>query len=250
MWRGRAQPAKTNAMAHRFFPQFVKVRHLFRILCETMRRTVMDNLRIGLARVRFLKSYVVSRLNTKRLDRLPEYVASRLVATFVDDHPPDIDVRMEMLPFWRSFHGIRFDAPVVVLVTLDAAPAFGMALDIKGRNIRIVELHGVKGFCTRGRYHVLRLWPVLLVQACQHLAVTSGYRQVLMVRPNRYASWHKRPELRQRLNIRLDGTALATGFAIGAKWSTWETKQRNCQPRDLGSAHRVGGLRTADHAGY
>jgi hypothetical protein len=100
----------------------------------------------------------------------------RLVATFVDDHPPDIDVRMEMLPFWRPFHGIRFDAPVVVLVTLDAVPAFGMALDIKGRNIRIVELHGVKGFCTRGRYHVLRLWPVLLVQACQHLAVTSGYR--------------------------------------------------------------------------
>jgi hypothetical protein len=73
----------------------------------------------------------------------------RLVATFVDDHPPDIDDRMEMLPFWWPFHGIRFDAPVVVLVTLDAALAFGMALDIKGRNIRIVELHGVKGFCTR-----------------------------------------------------------------------------------------------------
>ena len=85
----------------------------------------LHNLRIGLARVRFLESYVVSRLNTKHLDRLPEYVGSRLVATFVDDHPPDIDVRMEMLPFWRPFHGIRFDAPVVV---------------------------GVKGFCTRGRY--------------------------------------------------------------------------------------------------
>jgi hypothetical protein len=192
-----------------------------------MRRTVVDNLRIGLARARFLKSYLVSRLNTKHLDRLPQYVTSRLLATFVDDHPPDIDVRMEMLPFWRPFHGIRFDAPVVVVVTLDGAPAFGMALDIKGRNIRIIELHGVKGFCTRGRYHLLRLWPVLLVQACQHLAVVSGYRQVLMVRPHRYPSWQKRPELRQRLNTRLDGTALATGFAIGAKWSTWETKQHD-----------------------
>jgi len=30
-----------------------------------------------LARVRFFKAYVVSRLNTKHLDRLPEYVASR-----------------------------------------------------------------------------------------------------------------------------------------------------------------------------
>ena len=157
-----------------------------------MRRTVIDNLRIVLARARFLKSYVASRLNAKHLDHLPEYVASRLVAAFVDNHPPDIDVRMEILPFWRPFHGIRFDAPVIVVVTLNAAPAFGMALDIKGRNIRIIELHGVKGFCTRGRYHVLRLWPVLLVQACQHLAVESGYRHVLMVRPHRYPSWHKR----------------------------------------------------------
>jgi hypothetical protein len=197
-----------------------------------MRRTVIDNLRIVLARARFLKSYVVSRLNAKHLDHLPEYVASRLVAAFVDDHPPDIDVRMEMLPFWRLFHGIRFDAPVIVVVTLDAAPAFGMALDITGRNIRIIELHGVKGFCTRGRYHVLRLWPILLVQACQHLAVESGYRHVLMVRPHRYPGWHKRPELRRRLNIRLDGTALATGFAIGAKWSTWKTKQHlHCATR-------------------
>jgi hypothetical protein len=72
------------------------------VLAQASRRTVIDNLRIGLARARFLKSYVVSRLNTKHLDHLPEYVASRLVAAFVDDHPPEIDVKMEMLPFWRS----------------------------------------------------------------------------------------------------------------------------------------------------
>jgi hypothetical protein len=69
-----SEPAVGGCQEITSFGTFALIRNLFWILCETMRRTVIDNLRLGLARMRFLKSYVVLRLNTKHLDRLPEYV--------------------------------------------------------------------------------------------------------------------------------------------------------------------------------
>ena len=141
--------------------------------------------------------------------------------------------------------GVYFDAPVVVVVvvvvvvTLDGTPAFGMAFELRGKDLRIRQLHGMRGISFRGRYHALRPWPRLLVQACQDLAIACGYKRVMVIRSHRSYSWprpsHRKDgpstpegiredlELRLRLIKRLDETAKSIdGFEIGTQWWIWQ----------------------------
>jgi hypothetical protein len=72
---------------------------------------------------------------------------------------------MQLLKRWKKVSGINFDAPIVVVATIDAVPALGMAFELKGKEIRIKQLQGVRGFSTRGRYHPVRVWLRLFVES-------------------------------------------------------------------------------------
>ena len=113
----------------------------------------------------------------------------RLEGQFAGEQAPIVDVKMQLLKRWKKVNGITFDAPIVVVATMDAVPAFGMAFELNGKEIRIRQLQGVRGFSTRGRYHPVRAWPQLFVESCQDLALMHGYSQVLLVRSHRSYGW-------------------------------------------------------------
>jgi hypothetical protein len=69
----------------------------------------------------------------------------------------------------------------MVVVTLDGTPAFRKFFELNGKDLRIHQLHGVQGISFRIRYHAMRLWPRLFVQACQDLAIAYGYKRVRVV---------------------------------------------------------------------
>jgi hypothetical protein len=196
---------------------------------------LIGNLTLVCARARFYKHYLVARRRFAELKSIEGFVRDRLERQFVGRQAPIVDVKMQLLRRWERLGGIVFEAPIAVLAIIDALPAFGMAFEVKGNDIRIRQLHGVRGFSTRGHYHPLRPWPRLFVESCQDLALTHGYSRVLVVRSHRSYSL-KGPnsapetpqgigqhlEIRSRLMKRLDGTAQSIpGFEMGKNWWVW-----------------------------
>ena len=197
---------------------------------------LIGNLKLVCARVRFYKNYLVARRRQVELKPIEAFVRDRLEGQFAGEQAPIVDVKMQLLKRWKKVSGI-FDAPIVVVATMDAVPAFGMAFELNGKEIRIRQLQGVRGFSTRGRYHPVRAWPRLFVESCQDLALMHGYSRVLLVRSHRSYSW-KHPdsgyaletpegfgrhlEIRSRLMKRLDGTAQSIpGFEMEKNWWVW-----------------------------
>ena len=192
-------------------------------------------------RIRFFKHYCVARVRFLDLESIEAFVRDRIEQQYKNTrkHAPNIEVKLRLLPKSRRYCGIHFDAPIAIVVILDDAPAFGMSLELKGKDIRIRQLHGARGFSFRGRYYPLRLWPRLCVQACQDLAVARRYTRVMLVRSYRSYSW-RRPDNREhvpgtpegireqmevklRLIRRLDGTAESIdGFERGMQWWIWQ----------------------------
>jgi hypothetical protein len=201
---------------------------------------LIDNLTLICARIRFYKHYLVARRRQAELKSIEAFMRDRLERQFVGKQAPTVDVKMTLLKRWQRFGGIIFEAPIAVLAIIDALPAFGMAFELKGNDIRIRQLHGVRGFSTRGHYHPLRPWPRLFVESCQDLALTHGYSRVLVVRSHRSYSLkgpHSAPEtpeaigqhveIRSRLMKRLDGTAQSIeGFEMGKNWWVWHATCR------------------------
>jgi hypothetical protein len=191
---------------------------------------LVANLKRVCARIRFYKKYLVARRRQAQLKSIEAFVRDRLERQFVDKQAPIVDVKMQLLKRWQRVSGILFDAPIVVVATMDAAPAFGMAFEVKGKEIRIRQLHGVYGFSTRGRYHPVCAWPRMFVESCQDLALVHGYVRVLVVRSHRCYSW-KRPatedigrhlKIRSQLMKRMDGTAQSIqGFKMEKNWWVW-----------------------------
>ena len=192
-------------------------------------------------RIRFFKHYCVARTRFADLQSVKTFMRARIEQHYsnLGKHPPNIEVNLRLLAKSGRYYGIHFDAPIVMVVILDDAPAFGMAFELKGSDIRIRQLHGARGFSFRGRYYPLHLWPRLCVQACQDLAVARGYVRVMIVRSYRSYSW-RRPdnrkhvagtpegireqlEVKLRLIKRLDGTAGSIdGFEMGMQWWIWQ----------------------------
>jgi len=94
-------------------------------------------------------------------ESIEAFVRDRLECQFVVNQAPIIDVKMQLLKCWKKVSGITFDAPIAVVATMDSAPAFGMAFEVKGKEIRIRQLQGARGFSTRRRYH-----PCVLGHGC------------------------------------------------------------------------------------
>jgi hypothetical protein len=211
-------------------------------LTSMLGTVLIDNLKLVCARCRFYKHYLVARRRQAQLKSIETFVRNRLERQFVDKQAPVVDVKMQLLTCWKKVSGITFDAPIVVVATLDAAPAFGMSFEVKGKEIRIRQLQGVMGFSTRGRYHPVRAWPRLLVESCQDLALTHGYFRVLVVRSHRSYSWKRsyngyaietadssgrHLEIRSRLMKRLDGTAQSIqGFKMEKNWWVWRVNRK------------------------
>ena len=198
---------------------------------------LIGNLNLVCAHIRFYKNYLVARRRQVELKPIEAFVRDRLEGQFAGEQAPIVDVKMQLLKRWKKVSGITFDAPIVVVATMDAVPAFGMAFELNGKEIRIRQLQGVRGFSTRGRYHPVRAWPRLFVESCQDLALMHGYSRVLLVRSHRSYSW-KHPdsgygletpegfrrhlEIRSRLMKRLDGTAQSIpGFEMEKNWWVW-----------------------------
>jgi hypothetical protein len=192
-------------------------------------------------RIRFFKHYCIARKRFSDLKSIETFMRERLERQYstVQGPLPNMGVTFQLLAREGRYCGVHFDAPVVVVVTLDDTPAFGMAFELSGKDLRIRQLHGVRGTSFRGRYHALRPWPKLFVQACQDLAIACGYKRVMLIRSHRSYSWPRpthrkdRPsspegiredlELRLRLIKRLDETAKSIdGFEMGTKWWVWQ----------------------------
>jgi len=185
-------------------------------------------------------------------------VRDRLEGQFAGEQAPIVDVKMQLLKRWKKVSGITFDAPIVVVATMDAVPAFGMAFELNGTEIRIRQLQGVRGFSTRGRYHPVRVWPRLFVKSCQDLALMHGYSRVLLVRSHRSYSW-KHPdsgyaletregigrhlEIRSRLMKRLDGTAQSIpGFEVEKNWWVWRAgREKYSREREKSQVANING---------
>jgi len=203
----------------------------------------IDNVKFAYARVRFYKHYLVARRRRVELKSIEGLMRDRLERQFVGKRAPIVDVKMRLLRRWQRLNGIVFDAPIAVIATLDALPAFGMSFEVRGADIRIRQLQGVRGFSTRGRYHPARSWPRLFVEACQDLALMHGYSRVLVIRSHRSYSWKRldigyaadtpegvgqRLEIRSRLIKRLDGTARSMeGFGMERDWWVWRASRGN-----------------------
>jgi hypothetical protein len=69
---------------------------------------------------------------------------------------------MRLLRCWKKFIGITFDAPIAVIAIMNAMPDFSMDFEVRGKDVRIRQVHGVRGFSTRGRYHPVRARQRLL----------------------------------------------------------------------------------------
>jgi hypothetical protein len=192
-------------------------------------------------RIRFFKHYCIARKRFSDLQSIETFMRERLERQYstAQGPLPNMGVTFQLLAREGRYCGVHFDAPVVVVVTLDDTPAFGMAFELSGKDLRIRQLHGVRGTSFRGRYHALRPWPKLFVQACQDLAIACGYKRVMLIRSHRSYSWPRpthrkdRPsspegiredlELRLRLIKRLDETAKSIdGFEMGTKWWVWQ----------------------------
>jgi len=214
---------------------------------------LIGNLKLFCAHVRFYKNYLVARRRQVELKSIEAFVRDRLEGQFAGERAPIVDVKMQLLKCWKKVSGITFDAPIAVVATIDAVPAFGMAFEVKGKEIRIRQLQGVRGFSTRGRYQSLRPWPRLFVESCQDLALMHGYSRVLLVRSHRSYSWKhpdigygletpegfgRRLEIRSRLMKRLDGTAQSIpGFEMGKNWWVWSAIRAQ-------EVKKVAGIRT------
>jgi hypothetical protein len=191
-------------------------------------------------RIRFFKHYCVARKRSADLKSIETFVHERLIHQYSNAPipAPNIGVTFQLLAQDGRYRGVYFDAPIVVMVTLDATPAFGMAFEVRGKDLRIRQLHGVRGISFRGRYNALRPWPRLFVHACQDLAMACGYKRVMVVRSHRSYSWPRpsnrnggpstpegvseNAELRLRLIKRLDETAKSIdGFEMGTQWWIW-----------------------------
>jgi hypothetical protein len=192
-------------------------------------------------RIRFFKHYCIARKRFSDLKSIETFMHERLERQYnnAEGPAPNIGVTFQLLAREGRYCGVHFDAPIVVVVTLDGTPAFGMAFELSGKDLCIRQLHGVRGTSFRGRYHALRPWPRLFVQACQDLAIACRYKRVMVVRSHRSYSWprpshrndspstpeHIREdrELRLRLMKRLDETAKSIdGFEMGTKWWIWQ----------------------------
>jgi hypothetical protein len=199
-------------------------------------------------RIRFFKHYCIARKRFANLKLIETFMHERLERQYSNPegpapNAPNIGVTFQLLAREGPYCGVHFDAPIVVVVTLDGTPAFGMAFELSGKDLRIRQLHGVRGTSFRGRYHALRRWPRLFVQACQDLAIACGYKRVMVVRSHRSYSWprnHRKDsprtqegiredrELRLRLMKRLDETAKSIdGFEMGTKWWIWQNPVTN-----------------------
>jgi len=216
------------------------------------------NLTLVCARIRFYKHYLVARRRRAKLKPIEAFVRDRLQRQFVGKQAPIVHVKMQLLKRWKKVSGITFDAPIVVIATIDSVPAFGMAFEVKGKEIRIRQLQGVRGFSTRGRYHPVRAWPRLFVESCQDLALMDGYSRVLVVRAHRSYSW-KRPdsgyaletregigrhlEIRSRLMKRLDGTAQSMpGFEVEKNWWVWRAgREKYSREREKSQVANING---------
>jgi|SRR5215469_250800 len=203
----------------------------------TMFIVLIDKAKLVGAHLRFYKHYLVARRRQVELKSIEIFVRDRLERQFVDEQVPLVDVKMQLLKRWKKVSGITFDAPIAVIATMNAVPAFGMAFEVRGKEIRIRQLHGVRGFSTRGRYHPVHAWPRLFVQSCQDMALKHGYSRVLVVRSHRSYSWKRldsgyapgtpegirqHSEIRLRLVKRLDGTAQSIpGFEKRNDWWVW-----------------------------
>jgi pimeloyl-ACP methyl ester carboxylesterase len=191
-------------------------------------------------RIRFFKHYCVARKRSADLKSIETFVHERLIHQYSNapKPAPNIGVTFQLLAQDGRYRGVYFDAPIVVMVTLDATPAFGMAFEVRGKDLRIRQLHGVRGISFRGRYNALRPWPRFFVHACQDLAMACGYKRVMVVRSHRSYSWPRpsnrndgpstpedvseNAELRLRLIKRLDETAKSIdGFEMGTQWWIW-----------------------------
>jgi hypothetical protein len=202
---------------------------------------LISNLKLVFARVRFYKHYLVARRKRAEVKSIEGFMRDRVNRQFIGRQAPIVDVKMRLLKHWERFGGIIFEAPIAVVATIDDLPAFGMAFEVKGNDIRIRQLHGVRGFSTRGHYHPLRPWPRLFVESCQDLALTHGYSRVLVVRSNRSYSLKGQDaapetpegirhqlEIRSRLMKRLDGTAQSIqGFEMEKNWWVWHATVGN-----------------------
>jgi hypothetical protein len=110
-------------------------------------------------RIRFFKHYCIARKRFTDLKSIETFMHERLERQYsnVDGPAPNIGVMFQLLAREGRYCGVHFDAPIVVVVTLDGTPAFGMAFELSGKDLRIRQLHGVRGTSFRGRYHALPL---------------------------------------------------------------------------------------------
>jgi hypothetical protein len=104
-------------------------------------------------------------------------------------------------------------------VYLDGNCYCGISFGLIGNDLRINQLHGVRGLNLCPYTPMRHNWERTLVEAAHDL----GFR-ILLIRAEHANSWRTAsPELRERLRKRMDGSARTLGLRpMGAHW-VWES---------------------------
>ena len=162
-------------------------------------------------------SGAISKSRAAEARAIEKALHNRVAQLLVGYHPI---IRIELHRWhWQTLHSVMWTGPFSALVYLDGNCYCGMSFDLIGDDLRINQLHGVRGLNLCPYIPMRRNWGRTLVEAAHDL----GFR-ILLVRAEHTNSWRTAsPELRKRLGKRMDGTARTLGLRpMGAHW-VWES---------------------------